>query len=135
MFGLAEFPGRVVIQGAGYIALEFAGIFNALGAQVTVVNRSDQILRSYDDSMRARLLQIMQARGVEFRFNSPIERVVKGADGVLGVETKGYIAPLPADVVLVATGRRPKTDGLGLESAGVVLGAGGEVPVDEYNAS
>jgi glutathione reductase (NADPH) len=63
----------VVIQGAGYIALEFAGIFNALGAHVTVVNRSDKILRSYDESLTDRLLTMMRARGVEFRFNAPIE--------------------------------------------------------------
>ena len=135
VFGLAEFPSRVVIQGAGYIALEFAGIFNALGAHVTVVNRSDQILRTYDDSMRARLLQIMQARGVEFRFNSPIERVVKAADGSFEVYTKHYIPALAADVVMAATGRRPKTDGLGLENAGISLGKNGEVPVDDYNAT
>lgn len=132
VFHLPELPRRVVIQGAGYIAIEFAGIFNALGCQVTVVNRSDQILRSYDRSLRERLLQIMQARGIEFRFDSPVESVVRQSDGSLSVCTKGFL-PLEADVVMVATGRRPKTDGLGLEMAGIALGKGGEVPVDEYN--
>jgi glutathione reductase (NADPH) len=63
VFHLESFPKRVVIQGAGYIALEFAGIFNALGAHVTVVNRSDKILRSYDESLTDRLLTMMRARG------------------------------------------------------------------------
>lgn len=131
VFHLPELPHRVVIQGAGYIAMEFAGIFNALGSQVTVVNRSDKILRGYDESMTDRLLQIAMARGIEFRFNSPIERVEKLADGSLSVTTKGR-DPIMADAVLVATGRKPKTEGLGLENAGVQLGANGEIAVDAY---
>lgn len=134
VFGLAEFPRRVVIQGAGYIALEFAGIFNALGAAVTVVNRSDKILRGYEEALTERLLPILRARGIEFRFESPIESIVKQRDGSLSVSTKGFL-PLEADAVLVATGRQPKTEGLGLESAGITLGAAGEVPVDAYNAT
>ena len=132
VFHLEQFPKRVVIQGAGYIALEFAGIFNALGAEVTVVNRSDQILRGYDQSLRERLLQITQARGITYRFNSPIEKIEKQADGTLLVHTHGH-PPIAADAVMIATGRRPKTDGLGLESAGIALGSNGEVPVDAYN--
>lgn len=132
VFSLPEFPRRVVIQGAGYIALEFAGIFNSLGAEVTVVNRSDQILRGYDLSLRERLLQIMQARKIAFRFSSPIEKIVKEANGTLCVYTEGH-EPIAADAVLVATGRKPKTEGLGLETAGVDLGPLGEVLVDVYN--
>jgi len=132
VFDLPALPRRVVIQGAGYIALEFAGIFNALGCQVTVVNRSDQILRGYDQSLRDRLLQITMARGIDYRFGSPIERVDKRDDGSFAVTTKGHDA-MGADAVLIATGRRPNTAGLGLEGAGIVLGPNGEVPVDEYN--
>ncbi|MFM5930773.1 MAG: glutathione-disulfide reductase [Novosphingobium sp.] len=132
VFSLPEFPRRVVIQGAGYIALEFAGIFNSLGAEVTVVNRSDQILRGYDLSLRERLLQIMQARHIKFRFSSPIEKIVKEANGTLCVHTAGHES-IAADAVLVATGRKPKTEGLGLEEAGVKTGPLGEVLVDEYN--
>jgi glutathione reductase (NADPH) len=134
VFDLPKLPRRVVIQGAGYIALEFAGIFNALGCQVTVVNRSDQILRGYDQSLRDRLLQITMARGIDYRFNSPIERVEQHADGAFAVTTKGH-DPMGADAVLIATGRRPNTSGLGLENAGIALGPNGEVPVDEYNAT
>ncbi len=132
VFHLPELPRRVVIQGAGYIAMEFAGIFNALGCEVIVVNRSDQILRGYEDALRERLLEITRARGIVYRFESPVERVEKGAEGRLLVTTRGN-EPLEADAVLVATGRRPNTLGLGLESAGITLGKNGEIPVNEHN--
>jgi glutathione reductase (NADPH) len=132
VFHLPELPGRVLIQGAGYIALEFAGIFNALGSTVTVVNRSDKILRGYDEDLTGRLLPIMQARGIEFGFNRPIRKVEKQPDGSLKVWA-GEGEPIVADAVMVATGRRPKTDGLGLESAGIALGANGAIPVDDYS--
>ena len=132
VFHLPTLPKRVVIQGAGYIAMEFAGIFNALGSHVTVVNRSDAILRGYDETLRDRLLQITMTRGIEYRFNCPLRKVEKQADGSLMV-TVGKHDPFPADAVLVATGRRPNTAGLGLESAGIELGEGGEIPVDEFS--
>ena len=131
VFHLPALPKRVVIQGAGYIALEFAGIFNALGCQVTVVNRSDAILRGYDQSLRDRLLQITMARGIQYRFNCPIEAVEKHGD-CYTVKLAGH-DPFDADAVLIATGRRPNTAGLGLASAGIDLGEGGEIPVDEAN--
>ena len=134
VFHLPELPRRIVIQGAGYIALEFAGVFNALGCQVTVVNRSDQILRGYDRDLTDRLLPILQTRGIEFAFNRPLRKVEKVADRSLLVHA-GEGEAIAADVVLVATGRRPKTDGLGLESAGITLGHNGAVPVDEFGAT
>ncbi|KUR71352.1 glutathione reductase [Novosphingobium fuchskuhlense] len=132
VFHLDSLPRRVVIAGAGYIAMEFAGIFNALGSHVTVVNRSETILRGYDQALRDRLLQITMARGIQYRFNCPFEKVLKRADGLLEVWLKGQPDPLLADQVLVATGRRPKTDGLGLETAGVDLGDNGEILVDDH---
>ena len=132
VFHLERLPKRVVIAGAGYIALEFAGIFNALGCHVTVVNRSETILRSYDSSLRDRLLQITMARGIEYKLNCPFDKVVKRDDGSFDVHLDGK-DPIPADIVLVATGRRPNTAGLGLESVGIELGDRGEIPVDEYN--
>ncbi|QCI95015.1 glutathione-disulfide reductase [Novosphingobium sp. EMRT-2] len=131
VFHLPELPRRIVIQGAGYIALEFAGIFNALGSAVTVVNRSDAILRGYDETLRDRLLQITMARGITYRFNCPITKVEKQADGCLHVWVKGAQDPIPADAVLVATGRRPNVAGLGLETAGVERGERGEIRVDD----
>lgn len=130
VFHLDQLPRRVVISGAGYIAMEFAGIFNALGSHVTVVNRSETLLRGYDQALRDRLLQITMARGIQYRFNCPFEKVVKREDGSLEVWLKGQPDPVLADQVLVATGRRPKTDGLGLETAGVEIGANGEIMVD-----
>ncbi|MCC6942804.1 MAG: glutathione-disulfide reductase [Novosphingobium sp.] len=131
VFHLERLPKRVVISGAGYIAMEFAGIFNALGSNVTVVNRSEAVLRSYDESLRDRLLQITMARGIQYRFNCPFERVEKQEDGTFHVFLGGQPDPIIADVVLVATGRRPKTDGLGLETVGITLGQRGEIPVDD----
>ena len=131
VFHLPALPRRILIQGAGYIAMEFAGIFNALGCQVTVANRSDQILRGYDESLRDRLLQITMARGIDYRFNSPITKAHKGTEGALSVITSGHEA-LTVDAVLVATGRRPNTAGLGLESAGIELGPNGEIPLDDF---
>lgn len=129
MFHLEQLPKRLAVIGGGYIALEFAGIFNALGSQVTLVNRSETLLRGYDRSIVDRLVQISMARGIDFRLNCPFEKVEKAADGSLLVH-RGRADPISADVVLVATGRRPNTDGLGLESAGIELGKGGEIPVD-----
>jgi len=131
VFHLESLPQRVVISGAGYIAMEFAGIFNALGSNVTVVNRSETLLRGYDESLRDRLLQITMARGIQYRFNCPFERVEKQEDGTFHVFLGGQPDPIIADVVMVATGRRPKTDGLGLEAAGITLGERGEIPVDD----
>lgn len=132
VFHLDELPKRVVIAGAGYIALEFAGILNALGCHVTVVNRSAVILRGYDESLRDRLLQITMSRGIEYKFHCPFQKVEKRDDGAFDVHLEGQDV-LVADQVLVATGRRPKTDGLGLENAGIELGEKGEIPVDEYS--
>ena len=133
VFHLENLPKRVVVAGAGYIALEFAGIFNALGCHVTIAVRSETLLRGYDESMRDRLLQITMARGIEYKFHCPIKQVDKNEDGSLSVHFANGDEPLAADVVLVATGRVPKTDGLGLESAGVKLRDNGAVVVDEHN--
>ncbi|HZV10017.1 MAG TPA: glutathione-disulfide reductase [Novosphingobium sp.] len=131
VFHLPELPRRVVVQGAGYIALEFAGIFNALGCAVAVVNRSDRILRGYEEALTERLLKITQERGIAYRLGDPVAGIEKQADGSLAVALASG-AVIAADCVLVATGRKPKTDGLGLESAGVALGGNGEVLVDPY---
>ena len=131
VFHLEKLPRRVVISGAGYIAMEFAGIFNALGSHVTVVNRSETLLRGYDQALRDRLLQITMARGIQYRFNCPFEKVVQREDGLLEVWLKGQPDPVLADQVLVATGRRPNTTGLGLETAGVELGENGQILVDD----
>ena len=132
VFHLEQFPRRVVIAGGGYIANEFAGIFNEFGAQVTVVNRSDTILRGYDEQIRDRLLQISMAKGIQFRFNCPFEHIDKQADGSLSIKLAGA-DPIEADVLLFATGRAPRSQGLGLEAVGVELSANGAIKVDDYS--
>ena len=134
-FHLDAVPRRMVIGGAGYIANEFAGIFHQLGAHVTLINRSDVILRGYDAQIRDRLLQISMAKGIAFRFNAGFERIERQADGSLQVHLAGGHDPIACDAVLFATGRVPNTAGLGLEHAGVTVDARGAVPVDADSRS
>jgi glutathione reductase (NADPH) len=134
VFHLEKLPKRVVIAGAGYIANEFAGIFHQFGAHVTLVNRSDVILRGYDEQIRDRLLTISMMKGIDFRFHVTFENIDKRDDGSLLVTMKGC-DPIEADLVLYAIGRVPNTEGLGLESAGVDLDAHGAVVVDADNRS
>jgi glutathione reductase (NADPH) len=135
VFHLETLPKRVVIAGGGYIANEFAGIFHSFGSHVTIVNRSDKILRGYDEQIRDRLLQISMTKGIEFRFNAPFKSVEKQSDGSLMVNVGGEGAPIAADMLLFATGRVPKTKDLGLENAGVELDDHGAVKVDADNKS
>ena len=132
VFHLDTLPERVVIAGGGYIANEFAGIFNEFGSKVTIVNRSSTILRGYDEQIRDRLLQISMTKGIQFLFNAPFEKIEKATDGTLHVHTQGN-APIECDLLLFATGRKPKIDGLGLDAAGVELNDRGAIKVDEYN--
>lgn len=132
-FHLEHLPKRLMIAGGGYIANEFAGVFNELGVKVTLVNRSDAILRGYDAQIRDRLLQISMIKGIEFLFNSPIEKIVKESSGALTVHMPG--GPREFDAVMFATGRVPNTRGLGLESAGVELNENGAVRVDDESRS
>ena len=132
MFHLAEQPKRLMVVGGGYIAMEFAGIFNALGSEVVLVNRTDRILRSYDEQIVDRMLAIAMGRGIQMRMHSKIQSIEKDADGCLHVDL-GDTDKVMVDQVLIAIGRQPNSAGLGLETAGVQLGAKGEIPVDEYN--
>jgi len=133
-FHLEAMPKRVVIVGAGYIANEFAGIFNEFGAHVTLINRTDVILRGYDEQIRDRLLQISTSKGIDFKFHAKIVKVDKAEDGSLCLHIEGQ-DPLCCDVLMWATGRVPLTDGLGLENAGVELNEKGAIKVDADNRS
>ncbi len=133
VFHLETLPRRILIAGGGYIANEFAGIFNEFGSHVTLVNRSDAILRGYDEQLRDRLLQISMAKGIVFRFNAPFQRIEKLADGGLRAHLDGPGDPIDADVILFAMGRKPHVTGLGLENAGVELTEHGSIKVDEHN--
>ncbi|MEO1488442.1 MAG: glutathione-disulfide reductase [Pseudomonadota bacterium] len=131
-FHLEEIPRRILIAGGGYIANEFAGIFNEFGSKVTIANRSDVILRGYDQSLRDRLLQISLTKGIEFCFNVQFEWVRKQEDGTLLVKMTNEEERV-YDQVMIATGRKPNTDGLGLEEVGVKLGKKGEILVNEFS--
>lgn len=131
-FHLDAIPGRVLIAGAGYIANEFAGIFHQFGSKVTLINRSDQLLRGYDASLRDRLLQISIVKGIDFRFNAEFRGIEKTDAGALKVEMTNH-EPIEVDCVMFATGRVPNIEDLGLEVAGVEIDERGAVKVDEYS--
>lgn len=131
-FHLEHLPSRIVIAGGGYIANEFAGIFSELGSTVTVVNRSDRLLRGYDEQIRDRLLQISLTKGIRFVFNAPLDFIERQADGTLQVHLQGS-ETIECDSVLFATGRVPNTEALGLDRAGVEIDEKGAVKVDDMN--
>jgi glutathione reductase (NADPH) len=131
-FHLDAIPRRILIAGGGYIANEFAGIFNEFGSKVTIANRSDTILRGYDEAVRDRLLQISMVKGINFLFHAEFERVERQADGTLLVKLTGQDEQV-FDCVMVATGRIPNIEGLGLETIGVEVGKRGEIVVDAFS--
>ncbi len=131
MFHLDELPKRLLVYGGGYIANEFAGIFNGLGSHVTLFNRSETILRGYDQQIVERLIQISLAKGIDIRLNSSISKIEKRDDGCLLVYDNMGKEPVSVDAVLVATGRHPNIAGLGLENAGVKLSDKGAIVVDD----
>jgi glutathione reductase (NADPH) len=133
VFNLQAIPKRVVIAGGGYIANEFAGIFHQFGCHVTLVNRSDVILRQYDQQIVDRLIQISLRKGIDFKFHATIEKIEK-RDGTFHVTMTGC-DDIEADLVLFAVGRKPNTDGLGLEAVGVEIGDNGKIKVDADNRS
>ena len=133
-FHLEALPKRVLIAGAGYIANEFAGVFHQLGSHVIIMNRTQDILRGYDLSIRDRLLQISLMKGLEFRFDATFESIEKDADGCLTVSMSGH-DPVTVDMVMFATGRIPNTKGLGLDTAGVEMDDKGAIKVDAHNRS
>jgi glutathione reductase (NADPH) len=132
VFHLPELPKRVVIAGGGYIANEFAGIFHQFGSHVTLVNRTDVILRQYDQQIVDRLIQISLRKGIDFKFHATIDSIERRDGGSLFVTMTGC-DNIEADQVLFAVGRKPNTKGLGLEAAGVATGDKGQIKVDADN--
>jgi len=130
IFDLAQFPRRLVVVGGGYIACEFASIFNGLGAKVTQLYRGEQILRGFDDEVRDFVANEMRKKGVDVRVGVKVSALERGADGIRVLLAGG--GELLADAVLYATGRAPNSRGLGLESLGVSLAPNGAIEVDEH---
>jgi glutathione reductase (NADPH) len=127
-FDLPAFPRRIVIAGGGYIAVEFAGLFAGLGAEVTLIYRGDNILRGFDEDMRNGLRAAYEKRGIRFVFNDVFSLIEKTPSGLVA-RTKGGLA-LEADQVMFAIGRSPNVEGLDLDKAGVTLGKSNEIVVD-----
>jgi glutathione reductase (NADPH) len=131
-FHLEKLPKRILIAGGGYIANEFAGIFHQFGSHVTLVNRTDILLRGYDQQIVDRLLQIAIRKGIDFKFHATIEEITKRDDGSLHVRMTGC-DDIETDAVLFAVGRQPNVENLGCDIAGVEVGERGEIKVDEDN--
>ncbi|MFK7791795.1 MAG: glutathione-disulfide reductase [Devosiaceae bacterium] len=130
VFHLDKLPESIVIAGAGYIAIEFAGIFNGLGVDTTVIYRRDNILRGFDDDLRNHLRDEMIKKGVKFVFDDVFTRITKTDDGKLcGHTSTGE--DLIADQIMFAIGRTANTQGLGLENAGIEVRRNGSIPVSD----
>ncbi len=130
-FHLTELPKRILVQGGGYIAVEFACIFAGLGSQVTLVYRGDNILRGFDDDVRTHLRSEMERRGIKVLCKRNVEEVEKVDHGLCAVLSDHE--DIIVDKVMFATGRRPNVKGLGLEAAGVRLNDAGAIAVDEFS--
>ena len=133
IFHLETLPKSILIVGGGYIACEFAGILNGLGVEVTQFYRGAQILRGFDDEARGLIADSMKAKGVDLHCGTNIVAMEKDGDGVRVKATNGMERVF--DQVMFATGRKPNTEGLGLEEVGVALGRNGEILVDDYSAT
>lgn len=129
IFDLDQFPQRLLIVGGGYIAVEFAGIFNGLGAAVTQLYRGPLFLRGFDADIRAHAAQEITKSGIDLRFEVNVESIERSAGGLQVQLTDGK--SLETDVVLYATGRKPNLQGLGLENVEVKLSEFDTIEVDE----
>jgi glutathione reductase (NADPH) len=130
-FHLPHFPRRVLIQGGGYIAVEFAGIFAGLGSHVTLIYRGENILRGFDDDVRNHVRTEMEARGIRVLTGCKVTSV-EDASGHFSVRLSSG-NQISADQVMFATGRVPNVNKMGLKEAGVEIAKNGGIAVDEYS--
>ena len=130
-FHLPELPKRIVIQGGGYIAVEFACIFAGLGSEVTLVYRGENILRGFDDDVREHLRSEMRGRGITITCGHTVTAIDKAGDEL--VTRLSDDSTITGDKVMFAIGRHPNVTGLGLEQVGVKLAEHGGIAVDEYS--
>jgi glutathione reductase (NADPH) len=130
-FHLDKLPGRILIAGGGYIALEFAHIFHGLGSKVSLVYRGDKPLRGFDEDLRDAVLASMQRRNLEVLLGCEFKSIEKRGDCLHAETNKGAV--IECDQVMLAIGRAPNTEMLHVEKAGVSLGKRGEIVVDEYS--
>src|SRR5690606_33803489 len=132
VFDLPELPKAIVIAGGGYIAVEFANIFHGLGVETTLIYRGVEILGRFDMDLRRGLHDAMAQKGIRIIIRDVLAGIEKRSDGRLVSTTVGG-ETLVADQIMLALGRSPNTEGLGLEAAGVELGPTGEIIVDDYS--
>jgi glutathione reductase (NADPH) len=130
---LPSLPKRIVIVGGGYIAVEFAGIFNGFGSEVVEIIRRQDVLRGFDEDIRVYLGEEMRGRGIDIRSNAQVACIDKAAGGHVVTTTAGE--RIDTDLVMYATGRAPNTDGMGLGEIGVELTENGAIVVDEWQRS
>ena len=133
MFFLEKLPNKAVVVGGGYIAVEFAGILNGLGVETHLIYRGPVLLRSFDRQMAEKIAEGMVAKGIHLYLNTEIDEIKKSATD-LSVSLNGQ-GSLEAGLVLYATGRRPNTQGLGLETSSVVTDDNGAILADENFAT
>jgi glutathione reductase (NADPH) len=130
-FHLAALPKRILIQGGGYIALEFAGIFAGLGSDVTVVYRGDNILRGFDEDVRAHLRDEMEKAGITILTGCTVNKIDKHGRDFTSHLSNG--SSIGSDQVMFAIGRHPNIRGLGLEKAGVAINPNSGITVDSFS--
>ncbi len=131
VFDLKKLPKRVLICGGGYIACEFAGIFNGMGSKVTQIYRGPQILRGFDNDIRKHVSEAMVNRGIDLKLNSTVDKISKTKGGLRAFFQDGE--SLEFDFILYATGRKPNTRDLNLEKIHVQTDSSGAVVVDDYS--
>jgi len=132
-FLLDKLPGRVLIVGGGYVALEFANIFHGLGSKVRILHRSDKLLRGFDDDLRTHMHIELERGGTQLTMKTTLTKLEKDRGAIRATLSTGEKAE--ADLVLFAIGREPNTEGLGLDRAGVKLDEAGAVIVDAFSKS
>ena len=128
LLNIDHIPERLCIVGAGVIGMEFASVFSSFGSQVTVIEYLKECLPPMDGDLAKRLRKTLEKRGVEFYMQSAVKQI----DGHTVIfERKGKEQTIEADTILIATGRRPRTEGLNLAAAGIECTPKGAIPVDE----
>jgi glutathione reductase (NADPH) len=130
-FHLERLPRRIVIVGGGYIAVEFAGIFNGLGVETILLYRGEKILRGFDEDLRTHLTSEMEKKGIDIRVNTDVEKIERSGDGVRITLTDGE--RIGAGQIMYCTGRIPNIEGLGLENVGIKHTPHFAIPVNEYS--
>lgn len=130
-FHLEKLPGRILVAGGGYVALEFAHIFHGLGAKVSLVYRGEKPLRGFDEDLRDALMESMKRREMDVLLGCEFTKVEKRGDCLHAETNKGAV--IECDEIMLAIGRAPNTAALHVEKAGVALGKRGEIVVDEYS--